>query len=627
MKIKNLNLLLLLSAFFLFSCSDENITPEMEFEYPEQVFEPTEDVVKKTFNKKVVILADNDANPILNYILKRTGNTTSVLDESAEMVIVSEQKAGDVLNDASSYEMLESIWYANKPIAFVYPAQNSLKLYCSLTGRNVESISDEVLENYKNLTLYVAKADGKQLMHEKFMTSYTSKFYAEYIDEDGQSTEVKTDSATIVKEFTPSDYNWGQIAENLCEWLGKNYSSNESRSPFFVSSSRAETQDITYDEITYRVCFVHDHDEVKRKDFGTQPPTKTVYPIIRVRVAAGYNTGYGCDVYDVQLEETFPTDSIFIVTDTKKVGKLRWKYTGGRFRILESRASLKMGKNSNFKLNTNSVEILNPVPMQSAGSYSETHTPGNWTIGAEVSAVKDRDLVFSATYTFPETSVTKVHSEFPATYTENNITSIWEYWKSYYAYEKRPLINAKELDIPNILKQRITLNQAVAFKVKDSKPIQNDEVYLNLYVDFGTFNEGCSPYYHMWETINKETTKDVLLPKVNRYFMDYSPYCYDTNALADSDAWSNFENMINDDANYKKFRDNLEIGGSTEEEMTKRARSVWEQTINSIIKEHQGKKVEYNFIVALADENGNCLDLGLSVDTLGNWVKVDNLKK
>ena len=286
-----------------------------------------------------------------------------------------------------------------------------------------------------------------------------------------------------------------------------------------------------------------------------------------------------------------------------------------------------MGKNSNFKLNTNSVEILNPVPMQSAGSYSETHTPGNWTIGAEVSAVKDRDLVFSATYTFPETSVTKVHSEFPATYTENNITSIWEYWKSYYAYEKRPLINAKELDIPNILKQRITLNQAVAFKVKDSKPIQNDEVYLNLYADFGTFNEGCSPYYHMWETINKETTKDVLLPKVNRYFMDYSPYCYDTNALADSDAWSNFENMINDDANYKKFRDNLEIGGSTEEEMTKRARSAWEQTINSIIKEHQGKKVEYNFIVALADENGNCLDLGLSVDTLGNWVKVDNLKK
>lgn len=79
MNIKNLNLLLLLSAFFLFSCSDEDVTPEMEFEYPaEPVPEPTEDVVKTSFNKKVTILADSDANPVLTYILKRMGNTTSV---------------------------------------------------------------------------------------------------------------------------------------------------------------------------------------------------------------------------------------------------------------------------------------------------------------------------------------------------------------------------------------------------------------------------------------------------------------------------------------------------------------------------------------------------------------------
>lgn len=636
MNIKNLNLLLLLSAFFLFSCSDEDVTPEMEFEYPaEPVPEPTEDVVKTSFNKKVTILADSDANPVLTYILKRMGNTTSVLDESAEVVLMGDSKVAEVLDDAASLSVLKTLWHHNKAIVFAYPGKNALELYCKLTDRNVESVSQEIIDRYKNLSLLVVRADGKQFMHEDFRTSYVSTRYIEYVDEENPSGPVMNDSIKVTKEITPSDYNWGQMAENLCEWFKDNDASMEGRSASFVAKSRANST-IAYTETTIRPAIYVDYDIPS--DWGTPPrASKTVSPYIKVRVAGGYNEQYNSDVYDVTISEIFPADETAVVNEVIKKGKLsvyKNKYTGGYYLGPHVTAQL-YSTNQSIKFDESSVELLDPVPMQSGTSYQVTHDPGGWSIGANVNASlsgggPELSAGFSATYSFPSETKTEVVSDMPVVFSQNDVTAIWKYGPSYFMpYETQFGLNADFTHLPDIYQQRCETKQAIAFRVQDSKDFGDENIFLNLSVLFELREVMASPKETGFGTNTYTTVPlDVLMPKVPRYNKDFSPFCYHTDASLDTEAWSSLEAVLDDNLNYRTFQEEgLSVGATSEEDVLKTAREIWESTIDALIHTNNKNKTSHNYIIGLADENGNCLDLGLSVDTLGNWVKVDNLKK
>ena len=113
------------------------------------------------------------------------------------------------------------------------------------------------------------------------------------------------------------------------------------------------------------------------------------------------------------------------------------------------------------------------------------------------------------------------------------------------------------------------------------------------------------------------------MPEVWRYFMDYTPYMYSSTADGDSDGWSNLEAILDDNVNYKAFKqENLEVGSTTEEGVEKNALIIWNSTIDSLIKQYNGTKTKDNYVVGLADVNGNHLNVGLQVDSLGVWSKV-----
>lgn len=606
---------------FMFSC-DEKLQIEDDNDGTELLptLEPTEDVVKIRFNKKVAILTNNQSK-ITGFLQKRMENFSTKLDESAELVIVDENGAYEILKNEESTGLLTTLWYENKAIVYINPAENALKLHCMLSGRNAESLSKEKLDSYSNLVLFVARADGKNFMHEKFKSHYS--YNVSNTDEDGNNSIFEE---TV--EFTPSNYNWGQIAENLCEWLIDKSASEQGRSMYFASRSQEGIEDILYKETVYKSSFVVSHEIVSKLEHGTPPPTKTVYPTIRIKTAGGYNKNYDCDVYDILLEETFPADSTFVENVvTKKSAAYKYKYTGGFYTgpIVKAKLSSK-----NYTLNANNVDLLDPVPMQTAGSYNENHIPGNWSIGGSVTGSLSTsglggNLGFSASHTFPTTTTTRVVEEMPVVYTIDDITAIWEYGNIFIdVYDYHWGRNATYNGMADIYKQRCSTSQAVAYKLNKSKNVKTEKICLDLSVYFRVFGKYANPWSHGGAHLNDSAINiEFEMPEICRYFMDYTPYMYSSTANGDSDGWANLEALLDDNVNYKAFKeDNLEVGATTEEGVEKNALIIWNSTIDSLIKQYNGTKTKNKYVIGLADVNGNHLNVGLQVDSLGVWSKV-----
>lgn len=620
--IKVYKLILVLSLIlFMFSC-DEKMQIEDDNDGTEllPIPEPTEDIVKIRFDKKVALLSNNQSK-IVGFLQKRMENLSTKLDESAELVIIDETSASEILTNAESLGLLEALWFGNKAIVYINPAENALKLHCVLSGRKAESLSQDILESYSNLELFVARADGKNFMHEKFKSHYS--YNVSNTDEDGNSSIIEETA-----EYTPSNYNWGQVAENLCEWLIDKSTSEQGRSMYFASRTQEGVEDIVYKETIYRSSFVVSHEVVSMFGHGTPPPTKTVYPTIRIKTAGGYNKNYDCDVYDVLLEETFPADSTFeenVVT--KKKAAYKYKYTGGFYTGPIVKAKL---TSKNYALNANNVDLLDPVPMQTAGSYNENHIPGNWSIGGSVtgslsSSGLGGNLGFSVSHTFPTTTTTRVVEEMPVVYTVDDITAIWDYGNLYIeVYDYRWGLNATYNGLADIYKQRCSTSQAVAYKLNKSKQVKNEKICLDLSVCFKLSCEWANPWSFGGGQMNNSAINIKFeMPEVWRYFMDYTPYMYSSTADGDSDGWSNLEAILDDNVNYKAFKqENLEVGSTTEEGVEKNALIIWNSTIDSLIKQYNGTKTKDNYVVGLADVNGNHLNVGLQVDSLGVWSKV-----
>ena len=606
------------------SCSDDdptNISEDKDGNENYQTETPTIDVVKTIINRKICILGNNDNYPILKYLSRRLVNASTTLEADAAIIVISESEAGHLLTDTEKLHLLKDLWNQDKPFAFVKPSKNSLSLYAKLTNQSITDIPEENLEIYKDLSVFFIKASGNRLLYEKFHSTYHYQTTTITESENAQTTE-KQENLSV--NFTPTDYYWGQMAENICQWLNENITTKSQG--HYAFKSRSAQEHATYVETTYRPGIVVVYDS-----YGKDPAPRTIHPIIRILTAAGFDKTNNCDVYDVKITEECPADSTYIENIvTQKKAAYKYKYTGGFYLGPDVKLTLSSSDKS-FNFNGEKVNILDPVPIQSGGTYTETHIPANWTFGGNLSGSISNNGVgmgggFSCSYTLPNTTTTKVIQEMPVKYSRHDASPIWKYSLSYgkiYHHEAWGF-NASFVDgIPSIGKSVCITSQATAFTVKNSKTLGNANVYLTVNTDFKFHGKSQSPFKNFSQDMRCPTEKKIEMPKVYRYFEKYTPFPYNLEPSADSESWSNLEALLMTNVNYKNFKDNnLSVGASTEKGVSETALEIWEDAISSLIKQYNGTKSANNYIIALADSKGNKLPVGLQIKD-GVWTKIN----
>ena len=631
--------------FGMWSCSDDdtefvNTDVDGIYHVPDQL---SEDVVKNILNKKICILGSDANYPLLNtFLLKRFPDVSGVLDADTEIVFITEKAASGLLADIANLEILRILWLQNKPIGFIRPAFNSLKLYAALSGKNVAEISDGVLDMYKNLSVLVVKLDGNQFMHEGFSDTYT---YQLSMDEtDAVTGNTVTTEKTVTAEFTPTDYNWGQMAENVVEWLDRHsVSGSRTSCPAFRTRSAYE-EEINYAEVTYRSLVRVDYPAINIEEYGNPPSPRIIYPITRVKIAGAFNMKNENDVYDFNIEQEVPCDSVLVenlVTKTWGVFNYKSKYTGGLYRGADMSISLGISDNI-FSFTGDAIDILDPVPIQQASSYNVTHTSGGWTVGGSMQAVYNAaglgvNAGFSASYTFPQETKTKIIQEMPVIYVREDGTAHWNYDVDYSGiYEQKGATNAKYHPevIPAAVKASCITSQAAAFRVNDSKKLRDTDVYMNIRAVYKFSSVMSNKDVTRSFKQEHSTYKAIFVPEVYRYFEKYTPalFLLDEDAFADEDSWNDFEkNTLLSNINYKCFKEsNLLVGARLEKDVPKTALSIWESAINTLINQYNGRmKPEYEYVVGLVDSKGNYLDTALKVDTAKVWkmIKISDLQK
>ena len=612
-----------LTAGMWTGCSDDTEIDDIDDGATEVVeSQPTDDEVKVTFKRKVSFLGVSADYPVVNYLAKRMPQATTTLDAGADVVVISESVAAQLIDDEAQYPLLEELWFKDKPFAFIRPAAHCLKLFAKLSGKAVEDIPQDRLDAYKNLSICIMKASGDRFMHEKFHSTYT--YLSESVEVNDKDETVEAEE-TMTIQFTPNAFHWGMMAENICAWLEKNtYTEAEGRAhPAF--QSRAEMATAKYNSITYCPSVT-----VKYDSYGTDPEARTVTPSITVMVASGYDATNSRDVYDIKVEERFPANETFIKnTVTQKKAAYKYKYTGGFYKGPDVKLSL-TSTAKDFDMNSN-VQFLDPVPMQKAGEYSETHYPGNWTLGGSLSASAGYkelggSLGFSASYTMPTTTVSTVSSEMPVEYSESGGVAKWESSLKYGdVYTGKWGLNKSYQGVPEISTQMNNHSQMVGMAVNNSRELGDATVKLKSEVTFKCQGESASPFHKKSETIKNTVSYDTELPEVFRYYKKYSPYPYKMEADADSEYWPSLEALLMGNVNYKSFKDdNLTVGASTESGVDVTALKIWKETVSALVKLYNGNKMpKYDYIVALADADGNRLSVGLEIKKDGTWRQVD----
>lgn len=424
--------------------------------------QPTEDEVKVTYSRKVSFLGVDSDYPSMNYLKKRIPNALTTLDATADVIVITEKEAGKLLEGDERYPQLEEMWFMDKPFAFIQPAANSLKLFAKLNGKEVADIPQDKIENYKNLSICIMKASGNWFMHEKFHATYT--YQSESVEVDEQDKVVESTETKVI-DFTPNSYHWGRMAENICTWLAEN-TETESRA-HYAFRSRGEVETAKYNSITYHPSVTVNYDS-----YGTNPDSRSVTPTIIVSVASGYDATNSRDFYDVKIEERFPANETFIEnTVTKKKAAYKYKYTGGFYSGPDVELSLYTDA-KDFKMADN-ILFIDPVPLQKAGEYSETHYPGNWTLGGSLTGSAGykelgASLGFSFSYTMPTTTVTTVSSEMPIEYSESGGTAKWKSSLKFGdVYTGKWGLNKSYKGVPEISKQTNIHSQMVGMAVNN----------------------------------------------------------------------------------------------------------------------------------------------------------------
>ena len=633
-------------ASVLTSCEDKNWddAPAMVDENTESVNEQSlVDEVKTTFEGKVAVLAFGDDN-IFGYLQKRTPNVVTSLDSDADVVIFDEVGAANALSNDEAIDQLKTLWYKNKGIAFVNPAANAIRLLNRI--REAESsngISQDAIDAYSDINVYIAKADGNCFYQEKIYNpdkDYVVDFTITEVDSLGNET-IRDDS--MIVDYTPSDYEWGQVAENIGKWLNQNIVLGENVPDVAFSRSVAEYNEMLDNVvITYSPNVTVSHNLVGDEGYGETPAPKTVTPTVTVLIYPGYNEKMQCDVYDVKITEEFPADKTYVknkVTKTVNIGlwKYKYKYSGGCYAGPTVDAYLS-SDDKTFTFDTNSVILYEPTPIVTPGTYSTTRNPGSLSIGSCLRAGfsglgATGQVGLSSNYTLPTTSISSDLSEMPVTFSRENAHALWKYTVSKRIYEDDFGFNATYLGPPECTTLNCKTEQGVTFGVNDSEKLGNSKVYLNLKLNFKTYHECCSPWYYNCKKENHYVeTRKIELPAVARFFEKYTATYYYMTAYGDGNEWNNVLLKLREDSNFNLLsvsptgENPPMVSAQTEEGVKKNAERIWEEAINSLVDNSGRSKYANEYVIGLKDSHNNFLSKGLYISRNGTWKIVDDVK-
>ena len=613
------------------ACNDDDNIPEDD-DIPGVVEnQPTTDTVKTALSKKICALWSTENARIKEFLQKRMTNISTSLSEDAEIIIMGEAGADQLLKDETSSLLLKELWNQNRPVAFVHPAQNALAVYAMLRGDEASVIDPQTLERYSRYSIVVVKADGNSMTFERFPDTFTYRIEGYETDDKDRQTTI---DETLTAEFTPNDFHWGQMAESTCEWLKENSSVESKAHPAFRSR-------VTAEEINYCIATHYKPLTILYDGYYNDPESRTVNAKVIFSYAAGYNMQNESDVYDVKIEETFPAHKSYIENMyTEEKAAYNYKYTGGFYEGPQVELCLSTENNTFSFTDPNNTTLLSPVPVREAGEISTTHYPGNWTLGGGIglsggySGGKGGVNVsgeFSFSYTLPTTTLTTVASEMPVSYTSDENLPVWTYsltcdYSNIYTNKWGLNADFYPNKIPDIAKEELTTSQMVTFVVKNTKTgLEDKKVTLNAKVDFKCHEVANSPFNEMHHTIHNSADFTQDMPTVYRFFEKYTPAPYAIGTNADDANWTNLETLLMNNVNYKAFKDEtLTIGAVTEAKLDSTAQAVWEETIQSLIKQYNGRMgTSSEYTIGLTDSDGNYLPVGLQVKSDSTWTKVD----
>lgn len=585
---------------------------------------PTEDdVVKTRFSGKILFFAGGHT-PLDSFLAKRFENITTTYDEDVVMVLLNESKAGEILADEELYGKIRSYWLQNKAIGFVKPGEKATTLIHSLKSAGshlnaTATISEHSRQFMSDLYIYITKADNKSMVYRSFDNETIHHNSNTIINsEDGSSENTESQERVTIKS---NDYIWGQVAETFCVWANKQHKSSSPLMANMVMTRSDEeltptTQELTHAEIiTLTSDFMHEFDD--HYPARIAPISTTVTTIIEVLGGFNDKSGDMCDVYDVVATSEVTAQETFIVNDCiyDISGLYHYKATG--FGYLGPTATYRLVNEDGTTI-TKPTSVHEMSPIADGGTVNTTHIPSTLNFSAGLSGGGGFSGSFSMSYTPPATNTTLSTADNPFDFSKvNSDGAKWAYRKGDYDYYSHTWgFNGKYLGTaPEITKTFASYKQALTFKVDNARDLGTRNLALSFDIDYSFYAEACTP----WK-VNQHTqyvdvvSSQIVLDPVSRYFEKYTPSRYYSDANADSASWSNLQEMLQGNVNYKHFcNEDLRVCARLEEELIPNAEAIWRETVESLVTQFNGNGVRSEYIVGLADSNGAWLKSGLHI--------------
>ncbi|MBR2352372.1 MAG: hypothetical protein IKA70_05490 [Alistipes sp.] len=638
------NIALLLCVWFLaFACTknDEEAVPTSPPADSGETTEPTADEVEEIYDGEVAILSEDDA--VVPYLRKRFPNITSQIGEQTRVTFMGEAKAATLLADETQYKEVERFWRKNNAVAFVKPGRNALKLFLKLNDKSeaeADALDSDALASYKDLVLYIVKADGFAMMYFDPRNGTTSKLRVRE-KSDGQSESEQ--SGDVVESITLSDYRMGRIAESTAEWLKKNVKPgeqlldialcSESENSYYSQNMVTLTShmQIRVDHnMAYELWDTADHDV---KAIGNRYTDAK----FQIDVVAGFSESLGSDVYDISIHEEFDASKSY-VGNTVVWEHLAYahKYSGGYYDCCDVSMTLK-NPDADFDFVNNS-DIHDPVPTPVDKGYSTTHDPGSTTLGGSItgggsvgaSGVSgSASGTFSCSFTLPRNTVTTPEDAMPLSYEGKHNNVHWKYDADITLYEVHNTLNPYFNEPNSILYNNYVTNQCLTFEVKHTKELNlgATPVYLDTNLCFTTYHECAADDNERnreWQS-HKFRMSSYMLPSVSRYFEDYTPKAHSSGPVDAAGGWAQLESTMMTNNNYYALAGNYLFRSPTEEGLLKVAERYWDETLDIFTNGNYTDKTLYDYVITLQNSKGDRLKRGLYIHD-GIWEQVDDVE-
>lgn len=626
MKKYNILMGIALLGIYLCSCSEDQVATEYDYDKHYVHRQPVTDEVNTNFSGKVALLQPN-SDMVMEYLKKRFINTSTELTADADAVVLDESRAKELLDNATDFDILKSVWDANKVFVFINPSTETYLLVKNLrfedVGKNKTLPTEEDLQLFENIHVYATRADGSSFFHEK--VDATSGTMEAVLGTETETGDVEEQVEAAPFSPQPNDYNKGRLAENLTAWLKAHALVGEQRNVAFTRTD-SDSYQMNTTILTFHRSITINHDWITEYCKDARVPNSIIVQAdIEFQIHGAYSTDRDCDVYDINMYEVFPandtwTDNVYVY----EKGAYDYKYMGGCYMGPDVKLYLK-----DIPASSVQVEEVAPLP-QTNGSYNNTHYPMQIGFGASlegnISTKPGLSAGLSMGITLPTTTTSFNHAEMPISFNKHDNHAEWNYCADLDIYTARGWLNPKLNDYPDVVKSYCKTDQAVTFLLNNAKKYEEKDIRLGCEFTFKTHNEYAENNLNKTKKYYYSKSFSFALPKVNRYFEKYTPYPLPSSTgSGDGPEWGNLEERLMRNINYRALCDNtLMVGAQTIDGLDETATRIWRNALDAIVAQYDETVTDYEYVIGLAKSNGEHIPLGLHIKD-GVWRVVDDV--